>query len=114
LRFRLYLDTSVMSAYFDARRPERQAETRTFWRRLPEFDVSISDLTEVELRGTAEERLRQEMLELVRPFRIIPLDAEMQELARYYLDREIFPLAALNDALHVACAVVTRQDLLVS
>lgn len=92
MRLRLYLDTSVISAYFDARRPERRAETRTFWRRLPKFEMSISDLTEVELRGTAEERLRQEMLELVRPFRIITLDTEMQELARYYLDRGSFRL----------------------
>ena len=114
MRLRLYLDTSVISGYFDARRPERQAETENFWRRLGEFNVSISDLTQAELRGTSDERLRQQMHDLVRPLNVIPLEADMRELARYYLDRGIFPLAALNDALHVACAVVSRQDLLVS
>jgi predicted nucleic acid-binding protein len=46
LRLRVYLDTSVISAYFDTRRPERQAETRAFWRRLSELDVTISEVTE--------------------------------------------------------------------
>lgn len=114
MRLHLYLDTSVISAYFDVRRPERQAETRAFWRQLSEFHVSISDLTEAELRATADERLQREMVELVRPFGIIRLDAEMQDLARYYVDRGTFTAATMNDALHVACAVVTRQDLLVS
>ena len=114
LRLRLYLDTSVISAYFDARRPERQAETGVFWQQLPEFDVSISDLTEVELRETADEQLRKQMHEMVRPFNVIRLDKKIQELARHYLDQRIFPLAVLNDALHVACAVVSRQDVLVS
>jgi len=114
LRLRVYLDTSVISAYFDTRRPERQAETQAFWRRLSELDVTISEVTEVELRGTTDERLRQEMQGLVRPFNVIPLNAQMPGLARHYLDRGIFPPAAVNDALHVACAVVSRQDLLVS
>lgn len=108
MRLRLYLDTSVISAYFDARRPDRQAETRAFWQQLPEFEVSISELTETELRGAADERLRREMLELVRSFRVIPLDAEMQDLAGHYLIRRVFAPAVLNDALHVACAVVSR------
>lgn len=110
MRLRLYPDTSVISAYFDARRPERQAETQAFWRQLPQFEVSISDLTAVELRGTADARLRKEMEEIVRAFNVIRLNMEMQELARYYLEQRIFPLAVLNDALHVACAVVSRQD----
>ena len=114
MKLRLYLDTSVITAHFDARRPERQAETQTFWRQLPQFEVSISDLTAVELQETADARLRKEMEEIVRPFSVIHLNAEMHELARYYLEQGIFPLAVLNDALHVACAVVSRQDVLVS
>ena len=114
MRLRLYLDTSVISAYFDRRRAERQDETRALWRQIDQFEVSISDLTEVELRQTADERMRQQMQGLVRPFNVIPLDGEMHELARYYLDRGIFGPAVVNDALHVACAVVSRQDVLVS
>ena len=114
LSLNLYLDTSVISAYFDVRRPERQGETQAFWKKLPDFHVSISDLTESELRAISDEQLRQKILELAQPFGIIRLDEEMRELAKYYLDRGIFPPAAVNDALHVACAVVIRQDLLVS
>jgi hypothetical protein len=80
----------------------------------PGIRVTISELTVTELRGAADERLQREMLEFVRSFRVIPLDAEMQDLASYYLTRRVFAPAVLNDALHVACAVVIRQDLLVS
>ncbi len=76
--------------------------------------MTISEVTEVELRGATDQRLRQEMQELVRPFNVILLNAEMRGLARHYLDGGIFPPAAVNDALHVACAVVSRLDLLVS
>lgn len=81
---------------------------------MPQFEVSISDLTAVELRETADARLRKAMEEIVQPFSVIRLNKEMQELARYYLEQGIFPPAVLNDALHVACAVVSRQDVLVS
>jgi len=39
---RVYLDTSVPSAYWDDRAPERQELTKRFWsERLPDFDPVI-------------------------------------------------------------------------
>ncbi len=34
LKSRIYLDTSVPSAYFDERTPERQQLTREFWSKI--------------------------------------------------------------------------------
>jgi predicted nucleic acid-binding protein len=40
----VYLDTSVLSAYFDDRTPERMQETQEFWKQLGSFRVCISKL----------------------------------------------------------------------
>ena len=35
----IYLDTSIVSAYYDARNPERQKLTREFWAKLKGYQV---------------------------------------------------------------------------
>jgi hypothetical protein len=59
----LYLDTSVISAYVDDRMPERRRATVEFWRRLPEFDVSVSELTVTEIGATKDVGPRRRMEE---------------------------------------------------
>lgn len=54
------------------------------------------------------------MLALVRPFSLLPIDDEMHRLSREYMGCRVFSVATFNDALHVACAVISRQDVLVS
>jgi predicted nucleic acid-binding protein len=43
LKSKLYLDTSVISALFDKRTPERMAQTTAAWSVLDGFDVFISE-----------------------------------------------------------------------
>ena len=52
VRLRIYLDTSVFCAYYDDRVTDRQAETEEFWKRLSQFEVSVSELTGQELSQT--------------------------------------------------------------
>jgi predicted nucleic acid-binding protein len=114
MKLRLYLDTSVISAYVDDRMPERRRATAEFWNRLPEFDVSVSELTVTEVRATREVVPQWRMDELIAPFEVLPVTDEARELARAYARRGVFSPSTLDDALHVAVAVVTRRDLLVS
>jgi predicted nucleic acid-binding protein len=114
MRLRLYLDTSVISAYVDDRMPERRRATVEFWNRLPEFDVSVSELIVTEVRAVRDMGSRQQMAELIAPFAVLPLGEEGRALAREYVKRGVFSPGTLDDALHVAVAVVSRQDLLVS
>jgi len=72
VRLRLYLDTSVISAYVDERLPERQRATLEFWERLGSYDVAISELTLTEARATGDAALRQRMINLVDDFLILP------------------------------------------
>ena len=44
MKLKMYLDTSVFSAYFDDRAQDRRAQTVEFWERLAAFDACTSDL----------------------------------------------------------------------
>lgn len=111
---RIYLDTSVISAYVDDRLPERRRATIDFWERLPEYEVAISELTLAEVRDTEEADRRQQMEDLIRPFEILTVGEESRRLAQEYVRRGVFSPATIEDALHVAVAVASRRDILVS
>lgn len=51
-KIRVYLDTSVISALFDGRNPERQDLTRKFFEQMEMFDVYISEavLAEIDIK----------------------------------------------------------------
>ena len=112
---KIYLDTTVPSAYCDARTPERQKLTRQFWlERLPDFQPVISDVVLLEIAGTPNVLQRDSMQELVEDFEILALDDDSRKLAIEYVERGIFPEKQLSDANHVAIAVVSDIDYLIS
>src|SRR5574341_2406825 len=111
---RLYLDTSIPSAYWDDRDPARMSKTREFWRDLPGYEVFISAMTVAEIEQHPNESRRQDLLSLIRPFAVIPVTAEAEALADEYVGREVFPRPASADALHVAVTTVHGVGIVVS
>lgn len=116
---RLYLDTSIFSAYFDARTPERMQSTREFWPILKRHERLCSDLTQTELnQATAE--WSEQLKALTREFRMIAIDDPMRELATAYAQAGVVPARYVEDALHtesafgIAAAVYGEADVLVS
>jgi predicted nucleic acid-binding protein len=114
MKLRIYLDTSVFSACHDERTPERRAETREFWDRIAEFEASSSEVTRIEMERTLDPDRRAVLLQMLPSVVICPVTDEMRELARTYMERGLFTPVMYNDALHVAAAVLTRHDILVS
>ncbi len=114
MKLRGYIDTAVFSAYFDARWPDRQAQTEAFWARIDEFHASTSTLSTEEIERISDPARRSEVTGLLRGMEIHPVTEEMKELAHLYIARGVFTPTMVNDALHVAAAVFTRQDVLVS
>ena len=114
MKLRVYLDTSVFSAYHDGRVPERQRETQEFWPRLDGFLASTSELARQELSQATDEALRPKLLQLLGQVVVHPLTEEMTVIARRYVEHGIFSPVMLNDAIHVAAAVVSDQDVLLS
>ncbi len=114
MKLRVYLDTSVFSAYYDDRLIERKAETEQFWKKLNQFEVSTSEIAKEELAEMPSDDLRRKLLELLKQVSMIPVTEEMKSLAQDYVDAGIFTPTMQDDALHVAAAVLTRQDILLS
>ena len=54
MKTKVYLDTSVISALFDERTPERLMMTSALWSKLSNYEVFISELVLEELEKASE------------------------------------------------------------
>ena len=114
MALRVYLDTSVFSAYFDEAVSDRRTQTEDFWKRRSEFELSTSVVAREELEQTPDPARRLQLITLVDGVTVHPVTDTMRSLAKSYIDSEIFTEVMYNDAVHVAAAVLTRQDVLLS
>lgn len=112
MKLKLYLDTSVFSAYFDDRAPDRLAQTVEFWERMAAFDTCTSELAREELERTPNANRRKRLLRLLDGLTLHPVTTEMRQLSEQYVRAGAFTGIMMNDAVHVAAAVLTRQDIL--
>ena len=111
---RLYLDCSIFSALYDERTPDRQAMTRRFWTRLADYSVATSDVTRDEMRRTRDLVHRAALESLLEGLLVHPFSDDMRALSRRYISAGLFGITTADDARHVAAAVVSRHDCLVS
>jgi len=112
----IYLDSSVPSALFDARNPERQEHTRCFWETLRRYDVFISTLVFDELSciGRAGVKRRDELLALIEGMSMYNITLDVKGLAEKYISGGIVARKHLDDMQHLACATVHGVDYVVS
>ena len=109
----VYLDTSVISALFDDRTPERRQFTEDSWEKLENYDVYASTIVTEEINAVSE-GLREKMMDKLSGFELLLVTAEVEDLAEEYVKRAIFPERYKSDALHVAVAVVNDINFLIS
>ncbi len=115
IRQKVYLDTTVPSAYFDDRAPDRQKLTKEFWNeRLLSFIPVISTIVQIEIRDTPDSEKRFNMQNLIRGIEVLKPNEESDALAQEYVNRGIFPEKFASDASHVAIAVINGINFLVS
>ena len=113
MKTRVYLDTSVISALFDERTPERLAMTSVFWSKLSGYEVFISELVLEEIER-ANERVRDKMFSAIKCFKVLKTSKDAEKLAHIYVKQGIFPEKYFDDALHVALASVNQIGILLS
>jgi hypothetical protein len=114
VKLRVYLDTSVLSVAVDERSPERRELTEMFFARAAAYDLSVSEMTVREIDQTGEAEKRGAMRRLLVGVQVHPITESILALARRYRDESIFSPAMEQDSIHVAAAVLTRQDVLLS
>ncbi len=111
---KIYLDTSVFSAYYDDRTKMRQDQTREFWLKFNEYEKHISTIVIDELNAVFDETLRKDLILLTKDFKTLQIDDKAESLSEKYLDRGIFPKKYKEDAMHLAIASVNGIEILVS
>jgi predicted nucleic acid-binding protein len=114
MKLKIYLDTSVFSAYFDERSPDRKAQTEEFWERITAFEACTSELAREELEKTPNADRRKRLLRLLDGMTLHRITADMRQLSERYVKTGVFTPIMMNDAVHVTAAVLTRQDILLS
>ena len=117
MRYRFYLDTSVLGALVDRLPPGRAEPTLRLldWASKGNCAACVSGLVLEEI-ARAPENIRsriEEVLGKVAP-EILEETQECRELADSYVAANIFSPSYLADARHVAMATVSEVDALVS
>jgi len=113
-KLKIYLDTSVISALFDARNPERKSLTESFFEQIESFDPFISEITVAEIERTPDPALRSKMKEVALQFTSLPLTDDVKGLADEYVRYGAVPESYLEDAYHIAVAVINEMDCILS
>ncbi len=113
-KLKIFLDTSVYSAIFDQRDPNRQKLTQDFWNNIGDYDLYYSDITTEEISAVLDEKLRNKMKKLLEKGKYIEITTEVNELAKVYVKEDLIPERYENDALLIALTSVYSLDILVS
>lgn len=116
MKEKIYLETSVISAYFDFREqfPDKKLETRKFWHNvLPKFEVFVSTVTLHEL-GQSGDSQTDKFLQLVKDIEELKTTPDVDRLVQMYMEEKLFPVLKRADAIHLAVVVVNKIDFLVS
>lgn len=108
----LYLESSVISMYFQDDAPYLRDLTRLFWKEiLPYFEVYISEIVLKELKATSKPYLRKAFETLVSEFEVLRLTENTLKLSELYAYHKRLPRA---DALHLASASMEGMHFLVT
>ncbi|MEM2047111.1 MAG: type II toxin-antitoxin system VapC family toxin [Candidatus Jordarchaeales archaeon] len=114
MKMRVYLDTSVISALFDERNPERKRLTEAFIRKRGDFEVYVSEISIAEVERTPEIKLRNKMRRAISELLVVPVTDDVERLASEYIRYGAVPEDYPEDAYHIAIAVINDMDFLLS
>lgn len=120
-KIRIYLDTSVINFLYADDVPEFRKVTEDFFAYVKEgerFDVYVSDVVINEIDKTNDRVKKQKLFSVIELYELTKLladrDIEINTLAEIYLKKGVIPRSKLEDALHIAYAVVFEMDILLS
>ena len=112
---RIYLDTSVVSAYNDSREPEKVKQTKEFLKRATiDTEIYISSLVKEEVSAINNIERRKELNTLLLRYEALVITDEAGQLAEYYIKNGLIPNTHIEDAVHLATATVHEMNVLIS
>lgn len=117
MKAKLYLDTSIPSAYYDTSKPIRQLITQLWFQNEAEnYDLYTSVITieEVDRLNNTQKKQNIKNLILVNKIQILELNENAIKLAKSYIENGAIPNSELEDAYHIAVATVHNIECLAS
>ncbi|MEK6647191.1 MAG: PIN domain-containing protein [Candidatus Firestonebacteria bacterium] len=117
MKFKLYLDTSILSAYFDYGKPIRQLITQKWFEneaQYYELYISVITIEEVERVQNISKKDNIKKLIVDYDMKILELSEEAKNLANEYIKEVAIPRSEPEDAYHIAIAVVNKTEGLAS
>lgn len=118
IKKRIYIDTSIPSAYYTLRTDEgsraRQRVTRQWWNEYADLFILTSSPAVIEELSDGASEKTQDRIALVENLEILPITTEILQITQIYIDRLIMPQDPAGDALHLAIASFHRVDTLLT
>jgi len=116
-KWKLYLDTSVISYLDQKDSPEKMQETRLFWNKVKTgvYDIVFSDIGFKEILACTEEK-RERLLEYLKEIEYtrIDLNHNINRIADKVIELGILKPKNYDDCQHIAAAIVSGCDAIVS
>ena len=116
-KLKVYLDTSVISYLSQEDAPEKMADTRQLWEMFKDgkYDVYLSTVTLEEVADCPEPK-RSELRKFLEQIKYTVLDItdEMETVANKIIDMGILTKKSYDDCQHIAAAVVTECNCIIS
>ena len=118
-KLKIYLDTSVIGYLDQQDSPEKMAETLNLWKHIKagEYDVYLSNITIGEVIKCHEPKrsLLHNFIDDI-DYTLIDFDSdeEVKYLAEQIIENKILTRKSYDDCLHIAGAVVSGCDVVVS
>ena len=114
----VYIETSVIDAYFDEHRDvESMAQrhwSRKWWDEVrPEYHVVVSEAVVDELSHPDHPK-NDECVRLINSVPRLRIDEGIREVVRYYIAHGVMPRDPVGDALHLALASYHKCDYLLT
>ncbi len=116
-KIRVYLDTSVISYLDQKDTPNRMKETQEMWKILKKdrFQVLISNLVLREI-GECDAIKRKTLLSYLSEidYEEYEVNTEVDELAKLIIDEGILKPKSMDDATHIAVAILSNANMILS
>ena len=116
-KLKIYLDTSVISYLSQEDAPDKMADTRQLWEmfRVGKYDVYLSTVTLEEVADCPEPKRSElrKFLEQIK-YTVLEITDEMETVANKIIDMGILTRKSYDDCQHIAAAVVTECNCIIS
>ena len=114
-KLKIYLDTSVWNFVYANAAPEKQEITISFFARIHDFHIFISNVVIEEIMQASLEK-RTKLEQLLKKYKpgILEIEDEARHMAEVYIAKGIIPVKKYADALHIAVSTYYEIDALLS